>query len=374
MPPRPSAPACRRSTRRCPRRTARPRRDIPGTRTRGAHRPRDPSDSRSTAGAPRPWRRSCSGPSGRAPAGSLAPPSGPGGYSVSLETTAWSGSSHATNSPTALSAPEADRRHDQLALRRELLVRRSRGSAVAPRAPARDRASSTAAAPNRAKNASPRPKTNRTTERMRFVRDMGERQSYGSPDRAPVANISMRSRYARTDRLHGLCDRLRSRRSSTGALVYWLTLRGGRGEPVDAASTAEAGSSPNRPRTPGGYSYASSYAAPVHDGRTYVPIGVDRRSWQTRTVGVLGLLIAVTLAAAALGVLALPGRLARGEPDQRLRVVDARRHASELGRDVADLADQQIGDQVVVAEPALQVVLPRPPVQRGAGGVVVARR
>ena len=36
------------------------------------------------------------------------------------------------------------------------------------------------------------------------------------------------------------------------------------------------------------------------DGRTYVPVGVDRRSWQTRTVGVLGLLIAITLAAALL--------------------------------------------------------------------------
>ncbi len=31
-----------------------------------------------------------------------------------------------------------------------------------------------------------------------------------------------------------------------------------------------------------------------------MPIGMDRRSWQTRTVGVLGLLIAVTLAAALL--------------------------------------------------------------------------
>ena len=38
----------------------------------------------------------------------------------------------------------------------------------------------------------------------------------------------------------------------------------------------------------------------MHDGRTYVPISVDRRSWQTRTVGVLGLVIAVTLAAALL--------------------------------------------------------------------------
>ena len=66
--------------------------------------------------------------------------------------------------------------------------------------------------------------------------------------------------------------------------------RGRRRERLPAGSTAEAG----------GYSYASSYATSVQDGRTFVPIVVDRRSWQTRTVGVLGLLIAVTLAAALL--------------------------------------------------------------------------
>jgi hypothetical protein len=86
----------------------------------------------------------------------------------------------------------------------------------------------------------------------------------------------------------------------TGALVYWLTLRAGRGEPVDAAVEGGGGFLPEPPEAAGGYSYATSYAAPVQDGRTYVPVGMDRRSWQTRTVGVLGLLIAVTLAAALL--------------------------------------------------------------------------
>jgi hypothetical protein len=86
----------------------------------------------------------------------------------------------------------------------------------------------------------------------------------------------------------------------SGALVYWLTLRAGRAEPIDAAVEGGGGFLPEPPGEAGGYSYASSYATSVQDGRTYVPIGVDRRSWQTRTVGVLGLLIAVTLAAALL--------------------------------------------------------------------------
>jgi hypothetical protein len=86
----------------------------------------------------------------------------------------------------------------------------------------------------------------------------------------------------------------------TGALVYWLTLRAGRLEPADVASDSGGGFLPEPPDASGGYSYATSYATSVQDGRTYVPIGVDRRSWQTRTVGVLGLLIAVTLAAALL--------------------------------------------------------------------------
>jgi hypothetical protein len=85
----------------------------------------------------------------------------------------------------------------------------------------------------------------------------------------------------------------------TGSLVYWLTLRAGRLEPADASIEGGGGFLPEPPDA-SGYSYATSYAASVQDGRTFVPIGVDRRSWQTRTVGVLGLLIAVTLAAALL--------------------------------------------------------------------------
>ena len=87
---------------------------------------------------------------------------------------------------------------------------------------------------------------------------------------------------------------------ATGASVYWLTLRAGRVEPADASIEGGSGFLPEPPDASGGYSYASSYAASVQEGRTYVPIGMDRHSWQTRTIGVLGLLIAVTLAAALL--------------------------------------------------------------------------
>lgn len=89
----------------------------------------------------------------------------------------------------------------------------------------------------------------------------------------------------------------------SGALVYWLTLRAGRAEPFDLPIDSGGGFLPEAPTSPGGYSYATSYAASVGsetDPRTYLPISVDRRSWQTRTVGVLGLVIAVTLAAALL--------------------------------------------------------------------------
>ena len=86
----------------------------------------------------------------------------------------------------------------------------------------------------------------------------------------------------------------------SGALVYWLTLRAGRAEPAAVAADGGSGFLPDPPEEAGGYSYASSYATSVQDGRTYVPIAVERRSWQTRIVGALGLLIAVTLAAALL--------------------------------------------------------------------------
>ena len=81
----------------------------------------------------------------------------------------------------------------------------------------------------------------------------------------------------------------------SGAVVYWLTLRAGRTEPFDL-SMGGGGFLSEGQESPGGYHYATS----VGDGGTYVPIGTDRRSWQTRTIGVLGLLIAITLAAALL--------------------------------------------------------------------------
>jgi hypothetical protein len=81
----------------------------------------------------------------------------------------------------------------------------------------------------------------------------------------------------------------------SGAVVYWLTLRAGRTEPFDL-SLESGGFLSGSPESSGGYHYATSVA----DGGTYVPIGPDRRSWQTRTIGVLGLLIAITLAAALL--------------------------------------------------------------------------
>jgi hypothetical protein len=76
----------------------------------------------------------------------------------------------------------------------------------------------------------------------------------------------------------------------TGALVFWLTLRAGRANFADANDGD--GFLPEALAGPAGSPGAG----------TYVPLGSDRRSWQTRTVGVLGLLIAVTLAAALLAL------------------------------------------------------------------------
>ena len=85
-----------------------------------------------------------------------------------------------------------------------------------------------------------------------------------------------------------------------GALVYWLTLRAGGAEPAAVSAQGGGGFLPEPPMEDGGYRYATSFSSPVSDGRTYLPVGIDHRSWQTRTVGVLGLLIAITLAAALL--------------------------------------------------------------------------
>lgn len=85
-----------------------------------------------------------------------------------------------------------------------------------------------------------------------------------------------------------------------GALVYWLTLHAGWAEPAATSAEGGGGFLPEAPTEEGGYHYATSFANTATDSKTYVPVGVDRRSWQTRTVGVLGLLIAITLAAALL--------------------------------------------------------------------------
>ena len=71
---------------------------------------------------------------------------------------------------------------------------------------------------------------------------------------------------------------------ATGALVFWLTLRAGRSETRN---------------TDDGDGFLPEPTVYASDG-LYVPVGTDRRSWQTRTVGALGLLIAITLAAALL--------------------------------------------------------------------------
>jgi hypothetical protein len=76
----------------------------------------------------------------------------------------------------------------------------------------------------------------------------------------------------------------------TGALVFWLTLRAG------GANLAEANEGD------GFLPEALAGPAGAPGSGTYVPLGTDRRSWQTRTVGVLGLLIAITLAAALLAL------------------------------------------------------------------------
>jgi hypothetical protein len=82
----------------------------------------------------------------------------------------------------------------------------------------------------------------------------------------------------------------------SGALVYWLTLRAGQDEAFDLSIDAGGGFLPEAPETPGGYSYATS----VSESGGGMPIGTEHRSWQTRTMGVLWLLIAITLAAALL--------------------------------------------------------------------------
>jgi hypothetical protein len=76
---------------------------------------------------------------------------------------------------------------------------------------------------------------------------------------------------------------------ATGGLVFWLTLRS---SPDEAGSGSVDGDGflPPKPPQPG-----TTYPEGL-----YVPIASDRRSWQTRVAGFLGLVILVSLAAAAL--------------------------------------------------------------------------
>ncbi len=77
---------------------------------------------------------------------------------------------------------------------------------------------------------------------------------------------------------------------AAGALTYWLTLRSPGTEPANLTNDGD------------GFLPASAPSAMTtsEGGGSYVPLGTDRRSWQTRVAGLLGLTIAVTLAAALL--------------------------------------------------------------------------
>lgn len=78
---------------------------------------------------------------------------------------------------------------------------------------------------------------------------------------------------------------------AAGGLTYWLTLRAPGTEPADLTNDGD-GFLPN-PKPTSNPIVAAGESA-------YVPLASDRRSWQTRVVGLLGLAIAVTLAAALL--------------------------------------------------------------------------
>ncbi len=79
---------------------------------------------------------------------------------------------------------------------------------------------------------------------------------------------------------------------ATGGLVFWLTLRSAPEEPRPAPVDGD-GFLPPKPPVPG------RPGAPATEG-IYVPLVADRRSWQTRVAGFLGIVILVSLAAAAL--------------------------------------------------------------------------
>ena len=77
---------------------------------------------------------------------------------------------------------------------------------------------------------------------------------------------------------------------AAGGLTYWLTLRSPGTEPASLTNDGDGFLPKPQP---------TSRPVAAGDG-AYVPLGSDRRSWQTRVVGLLGLAIAVTLAAALL--------------------------------------------------------------------------
>jgi hypothetical protein len=77
---------------------------------------------------------------------------------------------------------------------------------------------------------------------------------------------------------------------AAGLVVFWLTLRSSPEEPLSDSVDGDGFLPPSPPR-PG--------ATQAPDG-IYVPIVADRRSWQTRVAGFLGLVILVSLAAAGL--------------------------------------------------------------------------
>jgi hypothetical protein len=84
-----------------------------------------------------------------------------------------------------------------------------------------------------------------------------------------------------------------------GAAAYWLTLRAGGTEPAYASPDGD-GFMPPLPLGASSAIPAEATGDVRADDPVYVPITPDRRTWQTRAIGVLGLLIAITLAAALL--------------------------------------------------------------------------
>ncbi|MGZ6545072.1 MAG: hypothetical protein ACXVEI_07145 [Actinomycetota bacterium] len=83
-----------------------------------------------------------------------------------------------------------------------------------------------------------------------------------------------------------------------GAAVYWLTLRAGG---VERAYASDGDGFMPPPPLPAPSSIPASAPSDVWaEDRAYVPMIADRHSWQTRTIGVVGLVIAITLAAALL--------------------------------------------------------------------------